>query len=99
VLEETEEERDVGVIMSHNLKPSAQCTRAAKTASVVLGQIGRSFKYRDKKVFPKLYTRYGRPHLEFSSAAWSPWLQKDIDCLEKVQKRAVGMIKLMDSMI
>jgi hypothetical protein len=85
--------------MSHNLKTSAQCTRAAKTASVVLGQIGRSFKYRDKKVFPKLYTRYGRPHLEFSSAAWSPWLQKDIDCLEKVQKRAVGMIKLMDSMI
>jgi hypothetical protein len=30
--------------------------------------------------------------LEFSSAAWSPYLQKDIDMLEKVQKRAVSMV-------
>lgn len=33
-----------------------------------------------------------RPHLEFAAAAWSPWLDGDRECLEKVQKRAVGMI-------
>jgi hypothetical protein len=33
-----------------------------------------------------------RPHLEFSSAAWSPYFQKDIEVLEKVQKRAVNMV-------
>jgi hypothetical protein len=92
ILDEITEEKDVGVTVSHNLKPGAHCSRAAKTAKVVLGQIGRSFKYRDKKIFPRLYTRYVRPHFEFSSIAWSPWHQKDIDTLEKVQKRAVSMV-------
>ncbi len=32
------------------------------------------------------------PHLNFSSAAWSPWTIGDIETLEKVQKRAVAMI-------
>ncbi len=33
-----------------------------------------------------------RPHLEFAVQAWSPWTQQDKDMLEKVQKRAVGMV-------
>jgi Reverse transcriptase (RNA-dependent DNA polymerase)/Endonuclease-reverse transcriptase len=92
VLERTAEEKDVGVTIAQNLKPGAQCCRAARTASVVLGQISRSFTYRDQKIFPRLYTRYVRPHLEFASVAWNPWLQKDVEVLEKVQKRAVNMV-------
>jgi hypothetical protein len=92
MLEATESERDIGVVIANNLKAGENCAKAAKTAMTVLGQIKRSFKYRDKKVFPALYTRYVRPHLEFSSAAWSPHQQKDIDMLEKVQKRAVNMV-------
>jgi hypothetical protein len=92
VLETTNSERDVGVMITNNLKPAENCAKAAKTAMTVLGQIKRSFRYRDKKIFPALYTRYVRPHLEFSSAAWSPYHQKDIDILEKVQKRAVSMV-------
>jgi hypothetical protein len=41
--------------------------------------------------------RYIRPHLEFSSIALSPWLQKDIDMLERVQKRAVNMVNGLKS--
>jgi hypothetical protein len=95
ILEETSEEKDVGVTVASNLKPGAHCSRAAKTASVILGQIGRSFKYRDRKIFPRLYTRYVRPHLEFASIAWNPWHQKDIDILERVQKRAINMVNGM----
>jgi hypothetical protein len=92
VLETTTVERDIGVLVSDDLKPAAQCAKAAKTATTVLGQISRSFRYRDKKIFLALYLRYVRPHLEFASQAWSPWYQKDIAVLEKVQKRAIGMI-------
>ena len=33
-----------------------------------------------------------RPQLEYAVQAWSPWLQKDIEVLERVQKRMVSLI-------
>ena len=84
----TDEERDIGVIISSNLKTSAQCREAARRANVVLLQI----HYRDKRIFIQIYKQYVRPHLEFSVPAWSPWLQGDKDILERVQQRAIGMV-------
>jgi hypothetical protein len=40
VLETTDEERDIGVMITASLKPSAQCAKAAKTAQAVLGPAG-----------------------------------------------------------
>jgi hypothetical protein len=53
-LEVTKEERDIGVTITSNLKPAAQCAKAARAAQLVLGQITRAFKYRDKTVFVHL---------------------------------------------
>ena len=97
VLEETKEERDIGVIVSANMKPTAQCMRAAKTAQTVLGQLSRAFHYRDRHVFMRLYKQYVRPHLEFSTQAWAPWTEGDRSCLEKVQQRAVKMVSGLKS--
>jgi Reverse transcriptase (RNA-dependent DNA polymerase) len=87
-----EEEKDVGVIIHRSLKPARQCERAAAIATGVLMQLVKCFHYRDRHVFLKLYTQYVRPHLEFATPAWSPWLQSDIQVLEKVQEKAVKMI-------
>ena len=73
VLGTTDCERDIGVLMSSNLKPTAQCREAARKANGVLGQIARAFHYRNKKTFVNLYKQYVRPHLEFATPAWSPW--------------------------
>jgi hypothetical protein len=51
------EERDIGVTVSRDLKPSAQCAKAAGTARAVLGQISRAFHYRDKKTFVTLFIK------------------------------------------
>ena len=91
-LAETKEERDLGVVMTSNLKPSVQCSKAARTAQAVLGQLSRAFHFRDRHVFVQLYKQYVRPHLEFSCQAWAPWSAADIDILEKVQKRAIRMV-------
>ena len=72
VLETTETERDIGVLVSAGMKPARQCLKAAQTAGSVLGQISRAFHYRDRKTFVKLYKQYVRPHLEFAVTAWSP---------------------------
>ncbi len=45
----------------------------------------------------KLYKQYVRPHLEFSSQAWSPWLVGDKETLEKVQEKAVKMVSGLKS--
>ena len=92
VLQVVEEEKDIGVIVSNSLKPSAQCVKAAKKANGILGQMARSFHYRDKKDWVHLYKLYVRHHLEFSAQAWAPWYVKDIAVMEKVQKRAVNMV-------
>ena len=92
VLETTETERDIGVLVSAGMKPARQCLKAAQMAGSVLGQISRAFHYRDRKTFVKLYKQYVRPHLEFAVTAWSPWTVADKESLERVQRRAVKMI-------
>jgi hypothetical protein len=62
------------------------------TACAVLGQITRTFHYRDKDISVKLYKTYVRPHLEFCTPAWSPWNLTDIDCLEKVLVKMLNMV-------
>ena len=91
-LSETDEEKDLGVWVNSALKPSTQCEVAAKSANQMLGLIAKSFHYRTKSTLIPLYKTLVRPKLEFSAAAWSPWLEKDVDCLEKVQRRLVRLL-------
>ena len=91
-LMEVEEEKDVGVLVNKSLKPAAQCKKAANTAMAVLRQLTQNFHFRDRHIFIGLYKQYVRPHLEFSTPAWSPWLCGDKDTLEAVQRKAVKMV-------
>ena len=92
VLENVAIEKDIGVMIHESLKPSQQCFKAAAKGNQILGQITKSFHYRDKDTWIPLYKTYVRHHLEFSCQAWSPWLQKDIDVLEKVQMKTVDRV-------
>ena len=85
-------EKDLGIMIDSSAKPSLQCTKAAKKGNQVLGQLLRSFKARDKVVLTQLYKVFVRPHLEYAVQAWCPYAVKDIDVLEKVQKRFVRQI-------
>ena len=68
MLESTDKEKDIGVIISNNLKPAAHCEKVARTASGVLHQILRSFiSYRDRSTLPHIFQQYVRPHLEFAA--------------------------------
>ena len=92
VLDDVQEERDLGVIVSADLKVSQQCAKVVKTASRVLGMISRTFTLKTKDVILRLYKSLVRPHLEYCIQAWKPHLQKDINLLESVQHRATKMI-------
>ena len=92
VLQEVEEEKDVGVTVHRSLKPARHCQKAAGMATGVLKQLAKNFHYRDRYTFRKLYIQYVRPHLEFASPAWSPWSEADKATIEKVQVKAINMI-------
>ena len=46
-LAKVEQEKDLGVVISSDLKPSKQCSEVVKTANKLIGFIGRSFEFRD----------------------------------------------------
>ena len=88
----TVEERDLGVIIHSGMNPSRQCTEASKKGNQILGMIKRTIESRDKEIIVKLYKTLVRPHLEYCVQAWNPFLKKDIELLEKVQRRATKMV-------
>ena len=83
-MDEVKEEKDLGVLIEDTMKPSKQCTAAAKAANFALGQIQRAFHYRKKTNLIPLYKTFVRPRLEHAVSAWSPWLESVIKCLEKI---------------
>ena len=85
-------EKDLGVTMNANMKVSEQCRIAASMGNQVLGMIRRNISYKDKSLIVPLYKAIVRPHLEYCIQAWSPYLRKDIDMLEKIQRRATKLI-------
>jgi len=93
ILEYTDVERDLGVIMSSNLKSEHQVASAVSKANMVISTLRRTFKYWTPYIFRILYTAFIRPHLEYAAPAWSPYLKKDILALENVQRRATKLVK------
>lgn len=88
-------ERDLGVTISSNLKSSLHVSKIVKDAEKCLAVLKKSFMRRDEKVFLKLYKQIVRPRLEYATAVWNPHYKRDIDLLEKVQRKATKCINGM----
>ena len=86
------EEKDLGVIVTDDFKVAKQCNKAASKGNQKLGMIRRSFTCKNKDIMMKLYKSIVRPSLDYCVQAWRPHLKKDIEILERVQKRATRMI-------
>ena len=91
-LEETTEEKDLGVYVTPDMKPSVHVAKVAAKANSALGRIKHTFTYMNKDMFLGLYPSLVRSHMEYAVQAWSPHYQKEIDLLEKVQQRATKII-------
>ena len=91
-IEVTEEEKDLGVWMSNDMKPETHCEKAALSANTVLGMISRSFHYRTKETLIPLYKTFVRPRMEFAASVWNPWTEKDSEILESIQRKMMRMV-------
>ena len=85
---------DLGIMITKDLKYNKLCLNAAKAANKILGMIKRTFTCKSEEIILQLYKSLVRPRLEYCIQAWCPHLRKDIDLLEKVQRRAGNTVNL-----
>ena len=87
-LEVVEREKDLGVIVSSDLKWESHIVETTAKANRILGMLKKAFSSRDSALWKNLYTSLVRPHLEYAVQIWSPTRVSDILAVERVQSRA-----------
>ncbi|MEM7557303.1 MAG: reverse transcriptase family protein, partial [Cyanobacteria bacterium P01_A01_bin.84] len=79
--------RDLGIILNSKLDYSQHCHHLYKVASAISMNIFRYFKCRNRDFLIKMFKTYVRSKLESSIVIWSSYLKKNIELIEKVQRR------------
>ncbi|GAB0178738.1 cAMP-dependent protein kinase inhibitor alpha [Grus japonensis] len=95
-IENSPEEKDLGVLVGEKLNMSQQCALAAQKANCILGRMKRSVTSMSKDVILPFYSTLMRPHLEYCVQLWGPQCKKDMELLDRVQKRATKMVRRLE---
>lgn len=92
-LEQTDCERDLGVLVENDLTWTRQVNEQSAKANKLLGYIRRSTMYiHNQEVRRTLYLALVRPHLGYATQVWAPQSIELIRNAERTQRRATKII-------
>ena len=97
-------QRDLGVQVYSSLNLATQVDRVVKKAYGTQRVVGlwnvllAFIEYKSQDVMLQLYKTLVRPYLEYCVQFWSPHYRKDVEALERVQKRFTRMLPGLEGM-
>jgi len=84
--------KDLGVLFDSHLTFKDHLEDKINKTYRIIRLIKRNFINVDAKTFTLLYKSLVRPHIEYANSVWHPYKKKDIETIEKVQKRATKLV-------
>ncbi|VDM01159.1 unnamed protein product [Schistocephalus solidus] len=81
-----------------SLKPSLHCSKVAKSAMSVLYLFKRAFSAFDENCLAKVFRTFVQSQVEVAIQAWRLWTAKDLNILERVQRRATKLVSRQGSL-
>ena len=76
-----------------SLNFSEHCQNKVNSANKTLRYIRHTFKYMDEDMFLLLYKALVRPHVEYATCIWNPYLKYNMEMIERVQHRATKIVQ------
>ena len=93
VLEEVKEFKDLGILTNNGLSWNSHIDMITAKANRMLGLIKRTcMDLKDKSTLKTLYCSLVRSNLEYCSVVWCPFTKRNVNQLERIQRRATRFI-------
>ena len=93
VLEEVKEFKDLGILTNNCLSWNSHIDMITAKANRILGLLKRTCKdLKDESTLKTLYCSLVRSNLEYCSVVWCPFTKRNVNKLERIQRRATRFI-------
>ena len=92
ILKQVEENPYLGLTLTKNVKWSSDITKITKKANYTVGFLRWNLKSCPQGCRKSAYISLVRSVLDYGSIIWDPYLSRDIEKLERVQRQAARFI-------